>query len=419
MQENFRSISLSYKKAPVEIREIISIDELTIKQLLSEMAQVLPISEALILSTCNRTEVYYSSELNLDENIVNLISIKKGINTAKSYFEYFNSFTGSKAVEHLYRVSLGLDAQVVGDLQISGQVKHAYQWCADAGLAGPFLHRLMHSIFYSSKRVFQETSFRDGAASVSYAASELIQSLAANIVEPKVLILGIGELGADICRYLSETPLTVSICNRTLEKAQQLATECNQTAIDFSELKNALADHDIVISSIAKSIHVIDINSFDLNTNQFKYLIDLSIPRSINPEVGNLNNFTLFNIDEISEKASAAVDKRKAAIPEVEVIIADALLELEGWSKEMEVSPTIHKLKGALEQIRQEELTKHLKNATPEMAEFADRFSKSITQKIIKLPVLQLKAACKRGEAETLIDLLNNLFDLDKNAVNP
>jgi glutamyl-tRNA reductase len=418
MQGNFRAISLSYKKAPVEIREIISIDEQTIKQLLSEISQLLPISEALILSTCNRTEVYYSSEVDLDESIVNLISLKKGIDTSKSYFEYFNSFEASKAVEHLYRVSMGLDAQVVGDLQISGQVKNAYQWCADAGLAGPFLHRLMHSIFYSSKRVVQETSFRDGAASVSYATSELIQSLSTNIVEPKILILGIGEIGADICRYLSETDLDVSICNRTFEKAEALAKECNQKALEFSELQNALATHDIVVSSIARSTPIINQDSFNLSTNQFKYLIDLSIPRSINPEVGKLNSFTLFNIDEISEKASAAVDKRKAAIPQVEGIIAESILELEDWSKELEVSPTIHKLKGALEQIRKEELSKHLKNASPEMTEFADRFSKSITQKIIKLPVLQLKAACKRGEAATLIDVLNDLFDLDKNSID-
>lgn len=418
MQGNFKAISLSYKKAPVEIREIISIDELTIKELLSEIAQLLPVSEALILSTCNRTEVYYTSENNLDKEIVRLISLKKGIDTARSYFEYFTSFESNKAVEHLYRVSLGLDAQVVGDLQISGQVKNAYQWSADASLAGPFLHRLMHSIFYSSKRVVQETAFRDGAASVSYATSELIQSLALNIVDPKILILGIGEIGADICRHLSETNLQVSICNRTLETAQQLALECNQQAIDFEELNNALADHDIVVSSIARSTPIIEKESFDLNTNQFKYLIDLSIPRSINPEVAKLNSFTLFNIDEISEKASSAVDKRKAAIPQVEAIIAEAIADLEDWSKEMEVSPTIHKLKGALEQIRREELTKHLKNASPEVVEFADRFSKSITQKIIKLPVLQLKAACKRGDAETLIDVLNDLFDLDKKSAN-
>uniref|UniRef100_UPI00404718A4 hypothetical protein n=1 Tax=Roseivirga sp. TaxID=1964215 RepID=UPI00404718A4 len=159
IQGSFRAISLSYKKAPVQIREIISIDQNTIKELLGEIASILPVSEALILSTCNRTEVYYSSEQNLDEDVVKLMAMKKGIDTSESYFNYFQSFVGLKAIEHLFRVSLGLEAQVVGDLQISNQVKHAYQWSADANLAGPFLHRLMHTIFFSSKRVVQETSF--------------------------------------------------------------------------------------------------------------------------------------------------------------------------------------------------------------------------------------------------------------------
>ena len=418
MQGKFRAISLSYKKAPVEIREIISIDELTIKALLGEISQVLNISEALILSTCNRTEVYYSAEQSLDSEIIKLIAIKKGILNADAYLSYFNSFEGKAAVNHLFRVSLGLEAQVVGDLQISNQVKRAYQWSADASLAGPFLHRLMHTIFYSSKRVVQETSFRDGAASVSYAASELVQNLATTLVNARVLILGIGEIGADVARHLSETELSVAICNRTTAKAEALAAECNQVVIPFTQLKEAVQEYDIIISSVANSTPVITTDLIGSDSSDFKFYIDLSIPRSIAPEVGDLPGATLFNVDEITEKASAAVEKRKASIPLVETIIEEAIADFADWSKEMEVSPTIHKLKNALEQIRQEELTRHIKNASPEVQEFAERFSKSITQKIIKLPVLQLKAACKRGDAESLIDVLNDLFDLEKSPTN-
>lgn len=414
MEGKFRAISLSYKKAPVEIREIISIDELTIKILLGEISEILNISETLILSTCNRTEVYYSAEQSLDEDIIKLIATKKGILNSDAYFTYFNSFEGKEAVNHLFRVSLGLEAQLVGDLQISNQVKRAYQWSADANLAGPFLHRLMHTIFFSSKRVVQETSFRDGAASVSYAASELIQNLATNILNPKVLILGIGEIGADVARHLSESELSVAICNRTIEKAEALAIECNQTVIPFTQLKEAVKEYDLIISSVAHSSPIITKDLFDSGLTSFKFFIDLSVPRSIAPEVGELNGVSLFNVDEITEKASTAVEKRKASIPLVETIIEEAIIDFDGWSKEMEVSPTIHKLKNALEQIRQDELTRHIKNASPEVQEFAERFSKSITQKIIKLPVLQLKAACKRGDADSLIDVLNELFDLEK-----
>lgn len=417
MQGKFRAISLSYKKAPVEIREIISIDEQSIKEILVDIGNVLPISESLILSTCNRTEVYYSSAQELDHEIIKLIALKKGIPSVEKYFHYFNSFSSFEAIEHLFRVSLGLEAQVVGDLQISNQVKRAYQWAADAQLAGPFLHRLMHTIFFSSKRVVQETAFRDGAASVSYATAELVQDLAKNIVDPKVMVLGVGEIGADVCRHLSDTNIEVNICNRTIAKAKVLAEECNLGVVDFESLRDTIQDYDIIVSSVSNKSPLIDLELLGGKLNGFKFFVDLSIPRSISPRISQLAGATLFNIDEINDKASAAVEKRKAAIPQVEAIINQAILEFGDWSKEMEVSPTIHKLKGALEQIRQEELTKHLKNATPEVQEFAERFSKSITQKIIKLPVLQLKAACKRGEAETLIDVLNDLFDLEKDAV--
>lgn len=271
----------------------------------------------------------------------------------------------------------------------------------------------MHTIFFSSKRVVQETSFRDGAASVSYAAAELVQNLASTIIEPKVLILGIGEIGADVCRHLSETELTVTICNRTKEKAELLAQECNLSIIPFSELKEAVQEYDLIVSSVAHSNPIIDTELVGEDNTRFKFFVDLSIPRSINPEVGKLSGVTLFNIDEINDKASAAVEKRKASIPLVEAIIEEAIADFNDWSKEMVVSPTIHKLKNALEQIRQEEMTRHIKNASPEVQEFAERFSKSITQKIIKLPVMQLKAACKRGDADSLIDVLNDLFDLE------
>ncbi|MGW8122988.1 glutamyl-tRNA reductase [Roseivirga echinicomitans] len=413
MQGKFRAISLSYKRAPVEIREIISIDELTIKSILGEISEILSLTEALILSTCNRTEVYYSAEENLDIEIIKLIGIKKGIANSDAYINYFNSFEDDYAVNHLFRVSLGLEAQVVGDLQISNQVKRAYQWAADAQLAGPFLHRLMHTIFFSSKRVVQETSFRDGAASVSYAAAELVHNLAATIIDPKVLILGIGEIGADVCRHLSGSELTVTICNRTKEKAEQLALECDLNILPFTALKEAVNEYDLIISSVASNSPIINTDLIGAENNGFKFFIDLSIPRSICPEVGKISGVTLFNIDEITDKASAAVEKRKASIPLVETIIEEAISDFNDWSKEMVVSPTIHKLKNALEQIRQEEITRHLKNASPEMQEFAERFSKSITQKIIKLPVIQLKAACKRGDAESLIDVLNDLFDLE------
>ncbi len=143
-----------------------------------------------------------------------------------SYFDMFS--TAEDAVQHLFEVAMGLDAQVVGDLQIANQVKNAYQWSADADAAGPFLHRLLHTIFFTNKRVQTETSFRDGAASVSYAALELAEELTADVANPRVLVVGLGEIGADVCRHLAASKHFphVSLCNRPRSRARTLAQEC-------------------------------------------------------------------------------------------------------------------------------------------------------------------------------------------------
>lgn len=415
MQAHFRAMSLSFKNAPLEVREVIALDENTIRNILERISETLNLQDALILSTCNRTEIYYTAEDDLQQELIGILGMAKGINNMGRYNRYFISHQGLVAVNHLFRVALGLEAQVVGDMQISNQVKRAYQWSADADMAGPFLHRLLHTIFFASKRVAQETAFRDGAASVSYVAAELVNSLAEKIANAKILILGLGEIGYEVARHLAESPHQVSLCNRTIAKANALSVELGLPVTDFAKVDEALAEYDLVVSSLAANQPFISKERLSRLKNQgYKFFLDLSMPRSVAPDVADFHGVAVYNIDEIHLKASKAVEKRLAAIPAVEAIINDSLDGFEDWARDMEVSPTINKLKNALEEIRREELSKHLKNATTDQEAFAEKLSKSITQKIMKLPVLQLKAACKRGEAETLIDVLNDLFDLEK-----
>lgn len=419
MKDNFKVLSLSYKKAPVEVREILSIDDDLAKVVLSELHLINEVNDLLILSTCNRTEVYYNSEKELTREIIAFICVKKGLTNPSQYYQYFDiELNSENAATYLFRVSLGLEAQVVGDLQIINQIKRAYQLTADANMAGPYLHRLLHTIFFANKKVFQETAFRDGAASVSYATSELVRTLAQGFIDAKVLVIGLGEIGEDLAKNLIGSEFNVSVTNRSVEKLDEIALSSGFEKTPFEGIKEQLGEFDIIISSLPVK-DFIDINDLQsLPEGGLKYFIDLSIPRSVSPAIESIKGVSLYNIDEIQDKTSQAVQKRIDAIPEVEEIITESMVEFLDWSREMEVSPTIHKLKKALEEIRQEELKKHLKNASPEMEAFADKFSKSITNKIMKLPVLQLKAACQRGEAETLIDVLNDLFNLEKDSVN-
>ncbi len=421
MQNNFRAVTISHKTAPIDIRELMALGNDQISHLLSYFKEFGDISEALILSTCNRTEVYYQSGENKSAEIIRLIGLENDVDNIGQYEKYFTDLDDhQQTVQHLFNVAIGLEAQVVGDLQISNQVKRAYQSSADAGLAGPFLHRLMHTIFFTNKKVIQETSFRDGAASVSYVTAEMVKDLASEIINPTVLVLGLGEIGEDVCRNLMDAGFEhIYITNRTAHKAEQLAAECGFGTIPFNEAVSKLNQADVIISSIAKEEPFITAQMVEnLNILGYKYFFDLSVPRSIEDEVDNVAGALLYNIDDIKSKANAALEKRIKAIPRVKEIIKESIAEFSTWSNEMVVSPTINKLKGALEEIRKEEIARFLKGTDLKQAKMVDKLTKSMMQKIIKLPVLQLKAACKRGEAETLIDVLNDLFDLEKSASN-
>lgn len=412
----FRGLTLNHKHAAIDIREQIALSEEEGIRFLSTAKEILNPSELFILSTCNRTEIYYSSPENLDVELIKLLSFQKEINKELAQTNFLSTGNQNETITHLFRVALGLESQVIGDLQIINQVKKAYQWTADLELAGPFLHRLLHSIFYSNKRVVQETAFRDGAASVSYASVELINQIASSLREPKVLVLGLGEMGVAICDNLRDTEFkNVTIANRTKDKALALAEKTGFQYSDLESLPNLISNHDIIISSISTSQPIITselIKEIDLLSH--KYFIDISVPRSIEENIDKNIGIVLYNIDEIQNRASKALEKRIEAIPQVEVIVAESIVEFNDWNREFEVSPTIQKFKSALEDIRKEEISRHLKDLDVKDLEKIELITKNITQKIIKLPVLQLKAACKRGDADNLIDVLTDLFKLSK-----
>ena len=424
MHHLFKAVSLTYQNSPVAVRERVALHPDEVHQLLRRAKELTTAQDILVLSTCNRTEIYYSHEDDLSEELIKILGIAKGIDQMVEYHDYFVSYTsGSAAVRHLFQVAMGLESQVVGDLQISNQVKQAYQASADENTASPFLHRLMHTIFFTNKRVSQETVFRDGAASVSYVATELVCDLAAEFVNPNVLIVGLGEIGADVCKNLGEAgrkdaPQNITLINRTESKATAMAQSLGFQTLPFAQLADAVAEADVIVSSVASPEPLIRRKHIEeLRTHRHKYLIDLSVPRSIDPAVEQVTGVLVYNIDDIQNKANETLTNRLAAAPRVQEIIEEALNGFGQWTQEMEVSPTIQRLKGALEQIRQEEMARYLKDMDENEVAQIEKITKGMMQKIIKLPILQLKAACQRGEAETLIDVLNDLFDLEKQPV--
>ena len=417
MYESLKVVGLSHDSSPIAIRESVAFSENESRNFLDRMREILGAEEALILSTCNRTEIYYTSDFDLSNAILNLLKTEKGVDHGID--SYFWNKEKLPALRHLFRVALGLEAKVLGDIQISNQVKKAYQCSADQHLSGPFFHRLMHTIFYANKRVAQETVFRDGAASVSYACVGLVQQFIQNFSDPKILVLGLGEIGRDVADNMEEMNASITLSNRNALTAQTLAKRYGYEVLPFEELLKNIAKFDVIISSVQVPKPIIIKDHIPEQLLSQKLFVDLAVPRSMDSELDTIDGIILYNVDQIEEQTSGIIERRRAAITEVELILDETIEELKNWSLEMEVSPTIKKLKKALEEIRKEEIARYVGKITEVEQDLIDKVTKRIVQKVIKLPVLQLKAACKRGEAETLVEVLNDLFNLEKDELTP
>ena len=418
MYESLKVVGLSHDSSPISIRESVAFSENESRNFLDRMREILGVEEALILSTCNRTEIYYTSDLDLSNAILNLLKTEKKI-VDDGIDSYFWNKEKLPALRHLFRVALGLEAKVLGDIQISNQVKKAYQCSADQHLSGPFFHRLMHTIFYANKRVVQETSFRDGAASVSYACVGLVQQFIQNFSDPKILVLGLGEIGRDVADSMEEMSASITLSNRNALTTQTLAKQYGYEVLPFEETLKTIAKFDVIISSVQVPKPIIMKDHIHEQLLSQKLFVDLAVPRSMDSELDTIDGIILYNVDQIEEQTSGIIERRRTAITEVELIVDETIEELKNWSLEMEVSPTIKKLKNALEEIRKEEIARYVGKITEVEQDLIDKVTKRIVQKVIKLPVLQLKAACKRGEAETLVELLNDLFNLEKDELTP
>jgi glutamyl-tRNA reductase len=409
--KDFRVLKVSYKQASLELRESVSFGEFSAKKFMVETRNILGIEELLVLSTCNRTEIYYTAEKSLKKQLCALLDVHQQL--LVSAYDFFTELEGKAALTHLFRVALGLESQVLGENQIINQVKKSYQWSADENMSGPFFHRLLHTIFFTNKRIEQETGFRDGNTSTSSLAVDLVKSFIPKFDAPKVLVIGLGEIGRVVVDNMKGISAEVTLVNRTRSKAEEVAVETGFKVGDFTQLDELVKSHHVIVASATSQNYLITPDTLAEN-GQIKLIVDLGLPRNVDPVLEKRQDLLTYNVDQLSKTTNVALEERAKLVPSVEAIISEALNEFSSWSLEMEVSPTIKKLKLALEEIRKTELARHLQNVNEEEARRLEVVTKNMIQRVIKLPVLQLKAACKRGEAETLIEVLNDLFNLEK-----
>ncbi|HIC91267.1 MAG TPA: glutamyl-tRNA reductase [Syntrophaceae bacterium] len=415
-------VGLNHKTAPIEIRERLSFAKSDIGRFLTALKDLESISEALLLSTCNRVEILMtaSSTSEAIQRAKGLLCEHHGVspNTFESCMYVHIS---REAVKHLFRVASSLDSMVVGEPQILGQIKEAYRNSLEYKGCGVILNRLLHKSFSVAKRVRTETGIGDSAVSISFAAVELGKKIFGTLHAKKALLIGAGEMAELACRHLLNNGVNqITIANRTLERGMELAQKFNGRPISMGEIQECLKQVDIVISSTGAPSQIIfyeDVKGvMRARKNRPIFFIDIAVPRDIDPKVNEIGNVYVYDIDDLQGIVELNIKEREAEAIRAERIVEEETIKFENWLNTLAVVPTIVSLNQKMEGIRRCELEKtlsHLKDLSQSEREAIDRLTLSIIKKILHDPITYLKGKGCKKEPEFYINLFRQLFNLD------
>jgi glutamyl-tRNA reductase len=417
-------IGLNHKTAPVEIREKLAFKNSPSPPLELLKKEVSSFKEGMFLSTCNRVEFYFILDPEKKNKFLTdfFSFIERSSSLKWNELEphlYF--LENEEAVKHLFEVACGLDSMVLGEPQILGQVKSAYKEALEFRTSGIVLNRLLHRCFFVAKKVRTETGIGGGAVSVSYAAYSLAKKILGSLKDKTVLLVGAGEMAELACmHFVSEGVRKVLIANRTLSKAVELADKFKGEAYSLEELPSALTKADIVISSTGAPNCVITKNLVASVLKPRKYrplfIIDIAVPRDVEPEVNNLENVYLYDIDDLKSVVEENLKERKKEAVRAKVIIESEVFKFQKWLKELDFYPTLRALSEKVEILRQKELAKtlkKLKNLSEEEREAIEILTKSLVQKILYYPINFIKKS-HHEEGKYAINLIRRIFELDE-----
>lgn len=415
-------VGASHRTAPVEIREKLFFPEHLLSDHLKQLNAYPGVKGCAILSTCNRTEIYLTA-LNLDEGLQaawDFLAGYSGLDLSKIKNHTF-CHTLYDAIRHLYRVSTGLDSMVLGETQILGQVRRAYDISIAAGTCNSIINTLFKQAITVGKRVRAETEISKNAVSVSYVALELARQKFGDLTGRSIMVLGAGEMSELTAKYLVEDGVSmVIVANRTYQHAVELAEKFNGKAINFDELAAQMKNVDIVISSTAASHYVIHYHQMLELTNENPgkklILIDIAVPRDIDPLVGTLPGVSLYDIDSLQTVVDNNLDKRRQAAVFAETIIDEELTEFMKWLSSLVVVPTITALKHFGETIKKKELERacnRLGNISEREQKVICSMANSIVNQLVHLPIIRLKEYASTTQGHLYAEVLQNLFDLE------
>ncbi len=413
-------IGLNHKTAPVEIRERLTFGPDIIAGALRALTRCEGVQEAVILSTCNRTEVYCGVACDYDgEQVGDWICAFHGL-TPESITPYLYRHHGRAAVEHLLRVAGGLDSLVLGEPQILGQVKTAYQTANDCGATGKLLGRLFQHTFSVAKQIRTDTNIGRSPVSVAFAAVSLARQIFNNLSTLTALLIGAGETVELAARHLAQQGIgRIIVANRTLERAHQLAAQFGGYAIALPELASHLAEADIVISSTASPLPVLGKGTVESALKKRRhrpiFMVDIAVPRDIEAEVGTLDDVYLYTVDDLEEVIQENLRSRQEAAEQAHEIIELHSEEFMGWLRSLDAVDLIQGFRRHAERQRDELLERSLRQLRsgkpPE--EVLTVLANTLTNKLLHAPSTQLRKACSAGRGD-LLQAANTLFQIQE-----
>jgi glutamyl-tRNA reductase len=413
---------LNHKTAPIAVREKIFAGCTEKNDLLPRLLSVNGVEEVLYLSTCNRVEIIAS----IEESGIALKDLKdflarNGGLTEKEATGCFYEYHGEEAVRHMFRVASSLDSMVMGEAQILGQVKEAYREALEKYATGVVLNRLMHCSFRAAKRVRSETGIAVNPVSVSHAAVELAKKIFGSLDGKKILLIGAGEM-AELTgqQLIGKGAQSIIIANRSLAQAEILAEKFHGEAASLAALETKLVEVDIVISSTGASDFIVTADMLrkihHQRKNRLLFLIDIAVPRDIEPAASSLENVYLYNIDNLQDIVDENMNVRKKEAIKAEMIVEEEVARYINWQKELESVPTIVSLRNKAEEIVQAEMEKAsgwMGNLSPDDQEKIDILVNSIVNKVLHSPVAVLKEESSDISSRDIVAAVRRLFRLD------
>ena len=411
------AIGLNHTTAPVSIRERVTFGPDIVVGALRSLTEQPGVREAVILSTCNRTELYCESECDVEELTREWLAGFHGL-AIEDIAPYLYSHQGRQAVDHLLGVASGLDSLVLGEPQILGQVKSAFQTASDAGRTGKFLTRLFQHAFATAKQVRTDTAIGDSPVSVAFAAVSLARQIFADLSQQTAMLIGAGETVELAARHLAQNGIgRIIVANRTISRAEELANQFDAYAVSLAEIPTHLADADIVITSTASPVPILGKGTVESalkrRRHQPMFMVDIAVPRDIEPEVSGLEDVYLYTVDDLDEVIQDNLRSRQDAAAQALEIIEFQVDEFIGWMRSLDAVDLIQDYRRQASVVRDEVLQKALRmiEAGKPADEALAFLANTLTNKLLHTPSTQLREACSSGQTE-LLEAANTLFQL-------